>query len=56
TSITTLITIVLLYFMGATALKDFALPIIIGVICGSYTSIFVAAPTAFLCLKKTAKK
>lgn len=44
TSITTLITIVILYFMGATALKDFALPIIIGVICGSYTSIFVASP------------
>ena len=44
TSLTTLITIVVLYFMGATALKDFALPIIIGVICGSYTSIFVASP------------
>ena len=44
TSLTTLITIVILYFMGATALKDFALPIIIGVICGSYTSIFVASP------------
>ena len=44
TSVTTLITIVILYFMGATAIKDFALPIIIGVICGSYTSIFVASP------------
>lgn len=44
TSLTTLITIVVLYFMGATALKDFALPIIIGVVCGSYTSIFVASP------------
>lgn len=44
TSITTLITIVILYFMGATTLKDFALPIIIGVICGSYTSIFIASP------------
>lgn len=44
TSITTLITIVILYFMGATSIKDFALPIIIGIICGSYTSIFVAAP------------
>lgn len=44
TSVTTLITIVLLYFMGATAIRDFALPIIIGIVCGSYTSIFVAAP------------
>ncbi len=44
TSITTLITIIALYFMGATAIKDFAFPIIIGVISGSYTSIFVASP------------
>ncbi len=44
TSVTTLITIVLLYFMGASSLKNFALPIIIGVICGSFTSIFIASP------------
>ena len=44
TSVTTLITLVLLYFMGSSTLKDFALPIIIGVVCGSYTSIFVASP------------
>ncbi len=44
TSVTTLIPIVILYFMGATTLKEFALPIIVGVIVGSYTSIFVASP------------
>lgn len=44
TSITTLVTLVFLYFMGSTTLKDFAFPIIVGVICGSYTSIFVASP------------
>ena len=32
--------------MGATTLKEFALPIIVGVIVGSYTSIFVASPWA----------
>lgn len=46
TSVTTLIPIVILYFMGATTLKEFALPIIIGVVVGSYTSIFVASPWA----------
>lgn len=46
TSVTTLITIVILYFMGATTLKEFALPIIIGIVVGSYTSIFVASPWA----------
>ncbi len=44
TSITTLVTLVVLYFMGASSLKNFALPIIIGVVCGSFTSIFIASP------------
>ncbi len=44
TSITTLITIVLLYFIGVTAVKEFAFPLIIGILCGTFTSIFVATP------------
>ena len=44
TSITTLITLIVLYFMGASSLKNFALPIIIGIVCGSFTSIFIASP------------
>ena len=44
TSITTLITIVLLYILGVPSVKDFAFPLIIGVIIGTYTSIFVASP------------
>lgn len=41
TTITTLITIVLLYIMGVTSIKAFALPIIIGIVIGTYSSIFV---------------
>ena len=44
TSITTLITILLLYFIGVTAVKEFAFPLIIGILCGTFTSIFVATP------------
>ena len=44
TTITTLITILLLYFMGVPSIKAFAFPLIIGVIAGAYTSIFVAGP------------
>ncbi len=43
TSITTLVTIILLYFIGVTAVKEFAFPLIIGITCGTFTSIFVAA-------------
>ena len=44
TSITTLITILLLFIIGVTAVKEFALPLIIGITCGTFTSIFVATP------------
>lgn len=44
TSITTLITIVLLYFLGVSAIKNFALALVIGVICGTYSSICIATP------------
>lgn len=44
TSITTLVTILLLYFIGVTAVKEFAFPLIIGITCGTFTSIFVATP------------
>ena len=43
-TITTLITIVLLYILGVSTIKDFALPLIVGIIAGAYSSIFVAGP------------
>ncbi len=42
-TITTLITIVLIYFLGVSTIKDFALPLIVGIIAGAYTSIFIAS-------------
>lgn len=44
TTITTLITIVLLYIIGVPSIKEFAFPLIIGVIAGAYSSIFIASP------------
>lgn len=44
TTITTLITIILLYILGVNSIKDFAFPLIVGVIAGAYTSIFIASP------------
>ena len=42
TTITTLLTIVTLYILGVTSIREFALPIIIGLIAGNFTSIFIA--------------
>lgn len=44
TSGVTLIPIVCLYFFGGSVLRDFALAIIIGVVVGTYSSIFIASP------------
>lgn len=42
-TITTLITIVLIYILGVSAIREFALPLIVGIIAGAYTSIFIAS-------------
>lgn len=44
TSVTTLLTIGMVYIMGVTSIKVFALPIIVGILIGTYSSIFIAAP------------
>jgi SecD/SecF fusion protein len=44
TSTVTLIPIVCLFFLGGSVLRDFSLAIIIGVVVGTYSSIFIAAP------------
>ncbi|MBQ3427519.1 MAG: protein translocase subunit SecF [Clostridia bacterium] len=42
-TITTLITVVLIYILGVNTIKQFALPLIIGIVIGAYTSIFIAS-------------
>ena len=44
TSVTTLIMVVTLYLFGGPSLKDFAFTLIVGVLIGTYSSLFVAAP------------
>lgn len=45
TSLTTLLVLTALYFYGGDALNGFAATLIIGVLIGTYSSIFVASPT-----------
>ncbi len=44
TSFTTLLTVVMLLIFGGGAVKDFALALFIGILVGTYSSIFVATP------------
>ncbi len=45
TSLTTLLVLIALYVYGGDALKGFSATLIIGVLIGTYSSIFVASPT-----------
>jgi preprotein translocase subunit SecF len=54
TTVTSLLTITVLYFLGVPSIKEFALPLIVGLIAGTYSSIFIASPVWYmLSTKKT---
>ncbi|MCC5843675.1 MAG: protein translocase subunit SecD [Verrucomicrobia bacterium] len=57
TSVTTLLTVLMLLIFGGGAINDFAFALFIGVLVGTYSSIFVATPVMLLWHKdeKTAK-
>jgi preprotein translocase SecF subunit len=44
TSLTTLIVVLFLFFVGGEVLRDFSFALLVGVIVGTYSSIFVASP------------
>lgn len=44
TSVTVVITLLALYFLGPESTKNFALTLIVGMIAGTYSSIFLASP------------
>ncbi len=48
TSLTTFVAVLVLYIFGGAALKDFSFAIMIGVIVGTYSSIFIASPIVYL--------
>lgn len=42
TSVTTIIMVVMLLIFGVSAIRDFALPLLVGMVAGAYSSIFIA--------------
>ncbi len=41
TSLTTFIMVAVLYVLGVTSIKDFALPLMVGIVCGAYSSVCI---------------
>lgn len=44
TSLTVLLTLLILFFIGPASTRDFALTLLVGIIAGTYSSIFLATP------------
>ena len=56
TSLTTLVVVIILYYIGGEVIKYFAFALIIGVIIGTYSSIFVASPIMIYLENKAGQK
>lgn len=56
TSLTTLVMVAALYIWGVTSIRDFALPLMVGIICGAYSSVCIAGALWYVLRKKFAPK
>ena len=45
TSVTTLLVVMALFFLGGAVIHDFAFALLVGILIGTYSSIFIASPT-----------
>lgn len=52
----TLLSVAALFFFGGAVLKDFAFAILIGILVGTYSSVFVASPIVLWCSRLKAKR
>ena len=56
TSLTTFIMVAVLYILGVTSIRDFALPLMVGIVCGTYSSICLAGSLWYVLRTKFAPK
>ena len=56
TSVTTLIVLLAIFILGGDSIRSFSFAMILGVIFGTLSSIFIAAPVAYLTLGRTIKE
>ncbi|MDY4671071.1 MAG: protein translocase subunit SecD [Oliverpabstia sp.] len=56
TSFTTFITIFVLFVLGVPAIREFALPIMVGIICGAYSSVCITGPLWYVMKTRFSRK
>ena len=55
TSLTTFVTIAMIYVMGVNSIREFALPMMVGIICGAYSSVCITGSLWYM-MKTGGKK
>ena len=53
TSLTTFVMVTVLYVMGVSSIKEFALPLMAGIVCGAYSSVCITGALWYVCLLYT---
>jgi SecD/SecF fusion protein len=56
TSVTTLLVLLCIFILGGDSIRSFSFAMILGVIVGTLSSLFIAAPTAFLVMGRTIRE
>ena len=55
TSLTTFVMVLILYIMGVTSIKEFALTLMCGIVCGAYSSVCITGPLWYMFKTKLGK-
>lgn len=56
TSLTTFIMVACLYVLGVTSIRDFALPLMVGIVCGAYSSVCITGALWYVLRQKFPSK
>ncbi|WP_343247357.1 protein translocase subunit SecD [Diplocloster hominis] len=56
TTVTTFITIAVLFILGVSSIREFAFPLMVGIICGGYTSVCITGALWYVMKTKLVKK
>ena len=56
TSLTTFVMVAVLFIMGVSSIKEFALPLMVGIICGAYSSVCITGSLWYVMKTKIGKK
>ena len=56
TSFTTFVMVAVLYILGVTSIREFALPLMVGIVCGAYSSVCITGALWFVMRKHLGRK